>query len=412
MSRSVQDLDGRNWKSGNEWTPQGPREKGINLDDCHGEAMVTNHNGHYAKVNAKLIHDPVQICGTPVAELSAYHSAGRPDFPEMSASNIAYLESTHVAYENTSTVSPLSQPNSPDNVSTIRLGPASLMPLNFRKQLTAHNLPSSLMTPIVTIDKDSESAVRVHGCVCSTQGVDHHQNRFSQRGNISEVSLPFSCLGKTTNDGSLTTADASVEDLSGIVCALHQVWMQELTANMGEPTMKAAFSQRSPFETGIRVLQQYWDSGHLPNVFEEAFALMHIAFACAWIYHRNDTLDFWNTFVQDVLRWHHVLLTHEDKVLFRKAVDLIWSPPEPLSVEAMYPSALLHWSQPITPFELEGNAPTQASYPQASLRHEPFPPSSRWEPSVSLTDVAFRQGAVIRVCSRYLDSKFSPNIAV
>lgn len=222
---------------------------------------------------------------------------------------------------------------------------------------------------------------------------------------------PFSCFGKSIKDHNLSTTEDSVEDLSGLVSDLHRSWMQRLT--IGQPMVKAKISQRSPFKTGIRVLQQYWNSGDLPNVFEDAFALMHIAFACALMYHRYDTLGFWNTFFQDVLKWHHVLLTSEDKCLFLKAADLIWSPPGFLSVEAIFPSRsswLPHWSQPSTPIELEGSDPLKAPCTREWLPHEMYTSSSH--SFVDPTDLDFQNNEVIRSCARYLDGKLSRNSIV
>ncbi|MCJ1423236.1 hypothetical protein MMC29_001118 [Sticta canariensis] len=406
MSRSLRDLKGQRWGYDNQWISQEPYEKDIDQDDWHDELKMKISSGQHTNGhNTKPIRDLVQLCGTPVAELPAHYRPRGSDSPESSASNITCLESTSVVYDK-SAISPLSQPSSPNNVSNIGSESVVLMPSmssTFPTQRIVYNQSSSVVTPATAVGADAGSAVFVQGRGCNPRGIDH-QKLFPPKGDISDFLRPFSCFGESTKDRILANTEASVEDLSGLVGVLHRGWMQRLTANIGESTMKAKVSQRSPFETGIRVLRQYWADGHLPKVFEDAFALMHIALACAWMYHRDDTLEFWNTFFKDVLKWHHVLLTPEDKVLFLTAAELIWSPPGSLSVEAIFYSGSLslpHWSQPSSPFELDGDAPIQALCERESLPQELYTPSS--QSFVGLTNSDFQNGVVIRVCARYLD---------
>lgn len=406
MPRSVQDLNDQEWRHDNQWTAPEPCEKGIDPDDCHDELKIKNYSVEHQKVKiAKPIHGPVQICGAPVAELPAYYQPRGSDTLENSTGNITCLDSNSVTYENKSAASPLAKPSSLNNVSAILSDPDALMPpwtSIFSAERTVYDQSSGI------VDTASRSAVYRQGCLCDPRGMDHHRN---PKGDISDLWLPFSCFGKGTNERNLSATEASVEDLSGLVSALHRSWMQNLT--IGQPMVKAKISQCSPFETGIRVLLQYWKNGDLPNVFEDAFALMHIAFACAWMYHRDDTLGFWNTFFQDVLKWHHALLTYEDRLLFLKAADLIWSPPGSLSVEAIFPSGsppLPYCSQPHTLIELEGNAPLEAPCTREGLPHESYTSSSHT--FVDPTDLDFQNNEVIRSCARYLDGELSHNIIV
>ena len=415
MSRSLRDLKGQRWGYDNQWISQEPCEKGVDPDDWHDELKMKSPSGQHTNGNnTKPILDPVQLCGTPVAELPAYYRPRGSNPPEISASNVACLESTRVVYDK-SAVSPLSQLSSTINVSNFCSDSVGLMPSmssTFPTQRIAYNQSSSVVTPATAFDAEARPAVYVQGRGWKPRERDH-QKLFSPKSDISDYLHPFSCFGESTKDRVLATTEASVEDLSGLVDALHAGWMQRLTAKIGESTMKAKVSQRSPFETGIRVLRQYWAGGHLPKVFEDTFALMHIALACAWMYHRHDTLEFWNTFFKDVLKWHHVLLTPEDKRLFLAVTELIWSPPGSLSVEAIYPSrslSLPHWSQPSTPFEPDGIAPLQALLERESLPLEFSTPSS--QPFLDLTDSDFHNSEVIRVCARYLDGKLSRNVVV
>lgn len=342
---------------------------------------------------------PVQICGTPVSELPA------SEFLEFSSSNVAFLEPTYDTHDEKSVLSPMSPLH---NGSTIRSNTADLIPPTSSMlpvQRTVYNPSLSTNTLAITVDTDSKSAARAQTCVFDPRGTDHREDLFSPEGDISDLMVPFSCFNQSINDSSLTTIKASVEDLSGVVCALHGAWMQILAAHIGKPTIKAKLSQQSPFETGIRVLQKYWNRGDLPGDFGDAFALIGIAFACALICHRNDRLGIGTSFFQDVRKLHHVLLTDEDKILFLKTADLIWCSPGCCSAEAPCPSRLTgsDWSQAITPFELEGNFPIQAPCTRMLPIHGLYTPS---QSSIRPTDLNFQNSEVIRVCARYVDSKY------
>ena len=60
----------------------------------------------------------------------------------------------------------------------------------------------------------------------------------------------------------------------------------------------------------------------------KVFALMHIAFAAAYILHRDDGSYCWSTFFQDALNWKLSLSGQDDQAAFLGVMDLWWWQPE------------------------------------------------------------------------------------
>ncbi|MCJ1462069.1 hypothetical protein MMC07_000669 [Pseudocyphellaria aurata] len=384
MSSRVHGHSGQEKRYINQGTAQELYEKGTDSNVYHGHSKMP-------------VLDPVQICGTPVSELPA------AEFLEFSSSSIAFHESTRNIHDDKSVLSPMpplhSVPNTLSNTADLTQPTSNILPV---QQIVCN---PSLMTNTlaIAVNAGSMPAVCPQTRVFDPRGTGHGQEVFSPEGDISDLMVPFACFNNSINDCGLTTTASSVEDLSGIVRALHGEWMQRLAAHIGDSTIGAKLSQQSPFETGIRVLQKYWNRGDLPKVFGDAFALIEIAFACAWMYHRDDRHGYWRYFFEDILKLPYVLLTNEDKILFRKTADLIWCPPRYMSAEALYPSGLIGpcWRQPSTSFELEGNVPIQAPCTRMLPTQGLYTPSS--QSSVRPTDLTFRNNEVIRVCARYLD---------
>ena len=56
----------------------------------------------------------------------------------------------------------------------------------------------------------------------------------------------------------------------------------------------------------------------------KVFALMHVAFAAAYILHRDDGCYCWSTFFQDALEWKLSLSDQDDQATFLGVMDLWW----------------------------------------------------------------------------------------
>lgn len=173
---------------------------------------------------------------------------------------------------------------------------------------------------------------------------------------------------------------------------LHQSWMSRLSfRSRYGPDVR--FSLSTPFENGIRSLQEFYRSG-LPRTFEDTFALMHVAYACASIYVKKDERHFWHSFFLDVLRWHSAIATQEDKELFVDAAFLIWCPPDYSVVEAKRDSGdLLSQLGLLTSCQLDYSQPLVMS------------PTGLGEEHLSRLHDILREGQVIKFCTRYLDGK-------
>lgn len=156
----------------------------------------------------------------------------------------------------------------------------------------------------------------------TNQRIDHHQTVPSQINQISEL-LPRSSRIKRDSSERVAIATMDLQQIRWHVDALNQEWKNQLIPQHG-PDVR--FSS-TPFETGIQSLQEFY-RGTLPRTFEEIFGMMHIAYACAWMYHKNDEPQFWRSFFVDVLRWHYAIATQEETLLFLEVAFQLWSVPE------------------------------------------------------------------------------------
>lgn len=202
------------------------------------------------------------------------------------------------------------------------------------------------------------------------------------------------------------------------VDALNQEWMEKLTLRHGADVR---LSLSSPFEKGIQSLQKCY-CGILPRSFEDVFALMHIAHACASIYHGKDEPHFWHTFFLDILQWHYAIAADEDQLFFLEIAFQLWDVPGYSLPEATeYSNNLLpHLSLPEIYSKLQNTGSvcfnnSQKPTPQA------FDPSMEAS-IISAIDLdmldllrlrdAFSEGQVISLCTRYLDGKPSLSIEI
>lgn len=227
---------------------------------------------------------------------------------------------------------------------------------------------------------------------------------------ICDLFPPYSGIDWDSSDNVLTATKELFEVLRERVDVLNQFWMKKLSSRHGQDER---FSLSMPFEKGIQSLQEFY-RGTLPRTFKDAFALMHIVLACAWIYHKYDETRFWHTFSLDILRWHYAIATEEDTQLFLEVTFLLWSVPECSIAEAAgYNNNLwlLHWNMPEIPNE-PGNTGSlyfnhsQQSIPQAFDQSRKFsfisPIDLDKRDLIALRDV-LSEDLVIGLCTRYLD---------
>ena len=411
---------------------------GNDNDDCQSSIAVETPSWRYAELdNYNPMCTPAQLSGTPVAELSA------PSHPP----NISYLDtpvSSMIKGRTISTVdldrysvSPLSPVNS--CVPPVANWPEVGSPTSWMSDITLEHgtsvghLPNMATNfalcatdtrPSMPVSGNDGSPLRswkgnysrpnnVHHNVwqdkCNFQGGDQSLIKHASPSAVSRLVPKVDCLERSPTDHKLTPIEASVWDLRELVSTLHDESIRRLTPSFGSSLIKARVFQPSLFETGIQVLQRF-HRRVLPKTFEEAFALMQVAFACAYTYHREDTLLFWNSFYQDLLCWQHTITNTEDKLLFLKAADLIWSPPGWSHIEARQADGPLSQIRSNTPknfLDPKFNASFSITTGHEATSYGP----DSWLPQswLELDDLdllrVLKSGQVISACIRYTDSK-------
>ena len=132
-----------------------------------------------------------------------------------------------------------------------------------------------------------------------------------------------SCGGLSDcNSGSTRT---QVDEYRYLVKVVNDEWMQRLVLVPDLRDRCAAFSSRELFAEGLETLQKCLHD-HIPRKFVEVFALMHLAFAAAYILHRDDGSYSWSTLFHDALVWRLSLSDQDDQAAFLVVMDLWWQP--------------------------------------------------------------------------------------
>ena len=132
-----------------------------------------------------------------------------------------------------------------------------------------------------------------------------------------------SCIGLANcHSGSMRT---QVEELRDLVNVINNEWMQRLTLAPDLHRRCAGFSPPELFTEGLKSLEQCL-CDNVPRDFVKAFALMHVAFAAAYILHRDDGSYCWSTFFQDALNWKLSLSGQNDQAAFLGVMGLWWQP--------------------------------------------------------------------------------------
>ncbi len=116
-----------------------------------------------------------------------------------------------------------------------------------------------------------------------------------------------------------------IEELRDLVKVVNNEWMQRLTLAPDLQRRCVALSPPELFAKGIKNLEQCL-CDNMPRDFVEVFALMHVAFAAAYILHKDDGSYCWSSFFQDALDWKLSLSDQNDQAAFLGVMDLWWQP--------------------------------------------------------------------------------------
>lgn len=136
---------------------------------------------------------------------------------------------------------------------------------------------------------------------------------------------PFHTSCGELSDCSSGSTRTQVDEYRDLVKVVNNEWMQRLVLAPELRDRCAAFSSRELFAEGIETLQKCLRD-NIPRKFVEVFALMHLAFAAAYIFHRDDGSYCWNTFFHDALDWRLSLSDQNDQKAFLAVMDLWWQP--------------------------------------------------------------------------------------
>jgi hypothetical protein len=125
---------------------------------------------------------------------------------------------------------------------------------------------------------------------------------------------------------SLVPTQTQVEELRDLVRIVNSEWMQRISSATELYTRCSALSAQRLFDNGARSLESLF-CAKLPRNFEDVFALMHVAFAAAYVLHREHASYDWNDFFQDALQFHLALSSKSDRDSFLEVMDRWWLPP-------------------------------------------------------------------------------------
>ena len=172
-----------------------------------------------------------------------------------------------------------------------------------------------------------------------------------------------------------------VEELRDLVKVVNNEWMQRLTLAPDLHHRCAAFSSQDLFVEGLKTLENSL-CDNIPGGFVEVFALMHVAFAAAYILHRDDGSYCWSDFFRDALCWELPLSGRDDRAAFLAVMHLWWQ--QELSLE----------TSPII------NASPASGYVESQQD------LADWFP-IRVMD-KLRNGKIIRSCVEFLNGMLNP----
>jgi len=191
-----------------------------------------------------------------------------------------------------------------------------------------------------------------------------------------------------------------VERLHQLVCMLNDRWQGYLNDWPELYVLSARLKMSCPFIDGLRGLKGCL-SGSLPTTLRDIVSFVHLAYACAYFCHGEDTSFDWDAFYQDTLRWGESISDLQDRYRFRKIVEVLYSTPQILSnLMANLLPAEPHSGQGSTRYKS-----TVTSSPALHLRdtHTSYMNPSEFPVPASDLESSLVSGVVFECCTRFLD---------
>ena len=226
------------------------------------------------------------------------------------------------------------------------------------------------ITATTTSELDSSNSRR---CLndCGQQPKVQHQSRgLALSEGLSTKKVPHCFNHESLLVSSAVPKQGQVEELRELVYVVSTEWMQKLTLLRELHLRGHALLQSNLFERAVRTLKQLI-RGIFVQTFEDIFALMHLAFAAAFILHWQHDDYAWDSFYDDALKWQHAIFNDDDKIVFLNAMS--------------------RWLLP----ELEDDSMLYCIAPQGSLD---------CGDKENLSAI-LRSGEIFKVCIGFLDSK-------
>ena len=197
----------------------------------------------------------------------------------------------------------------------------------------------------------------------------------------------------------LPSTRSQVAVLRDVVDVLNVEWIEKLQRipNLKVPCVPSLFKK------GLQALQDCY-RGRAHYTLDEAFALLHVAFAIAYILYGNDTSFPWADYFHNMLQWRHTIRDHRDARLLETAIMMLWSPEESATGNfGVRPSA----GSTIT------GSPTQSRTDIRTLLTSEVQhySSSWWQPHITEPPPAdligtLKKGMVLHECSSFFNGKW------
>lgn len=156
-------------------------------------------------------------------------------------------------------------------------------------------------------------------------GPRHPTPQHHLRESINSRPLSVKLLPHCFNHNSLVVSRSApksrqVEELQRLFRIINSEWMQRMNPLPELRLLCNTIPTSGLFKRAVRVLKDFI-CGRQALDFEGIFAMMHLAFAGAFLLHWQPDFDYFNAFLDDALQWEYALPRDEDKVRFLNAMS-------------------------------------------------------------------------------------------
>ena len=225
-----------------------------------------------------------------------------------------------------------------------------------------------------------------------------------------EIPPPYAIATLPNRDALYTMEVANplkqVEVLNQLICVFNHLWTEYLNNGLAAHSLLNGLNLGSPFDEGLSGFKSCL-GGKPPTTLKSVFSFVHLAYACASVYHGNDASFSWAAFYENVRHWGLAISHQQERYRFFEIADLLWSPPQTTFNSTA--DTLPAYTYPTQePFEHESTAKSMNNM------HSHHARASLQEITVSMTPVltldlqsALGNGVLVGCCIRFLDGKTS-----